>query len=258
MSPVEGGAAPGGALDRYLTQVHSSLEEMVTAQRAAIAAVAEVGADAVRAQRPIHVYDTGHLISHELMERSGGLAAYSPLVIEARLAPPNGWVGRRRPDPEQRAAAPSRLVAWALGQGSVLAGDVLVVSSVSGTSATVVELGLQAKALGVVVVALTSVAFSSRLEPGHSGGHRLFEVADHVLDHGAPYGDAMVEVEGLAQAVAPWSGIGGAVLMWAVTVAIAERLVETGVTPTVFSSYNLPGGGEPFAQALERYRREGR
>ena len=68
--------------------------------------------------------------------------------------------------------------------------------SVSGKTANVVELALQARAHGLTVIALTALAYSSQLASEHPSGKRLYEVADLALDNHAPFGDAMLAVEG--------------------------------------------------------------
>jgi uncharacterized phosphosugar-binding protein len=101
---------------------------------------------------------------------------------------------------------------------------VLFVGSVSGKTASVVELALQAHLHGLTVIALTAPAYSSKLESEHPSGKRLYEVADLVLDNHAPYGAALLEVEGLDYPICPSSGIGAAVTLWAVVRIVEEML----------------------------------
>src|SRR6266851_5282647 len=81
--------------------------------------------------------------------------------------------------------------------------DVMIVFSTSGTGAVSVDVALEAKRLGMPVIAVTSLAHSRASTPGHSSGQRLFEVADIALDNGAVVGDAMVRVRGLETPVGP-------------------------------------------------------
>jgi len=148
-------------------------------------------------------------------------------------------------------------VAVALDSSQIQPGDVLIIGSVSGKSAVVVELALQARERGVKVIALTAPAYSGRLISEHPSGKRLFESADLVLDNGAPYGDGMLEVEGLPYAICPASGVGAVVTLWAMVARITELLLARGMTPAVFPSVNRPDGPALVEAARAQYERNG-
>ncbi|MBC7518568.1 MAG: sugar isomerase domain-containing protein [Microbacteriaceae bacterium] len=246
------------AVEAYFTDVSARLTELATTQSQAIQEVADVGARAIAAKRPIHIFDSGHLISHEFIDRTGGLAAYTALTFSGMLSRGNPWVNSQRRATDQTGEASARfLTQWVIEQGTLQPGDPLIISSVSGTSGAVLELARQARHHGLTVVALTAVDFSSALPPLHSSGKRLHQAADIVLDNRAPYGDAALSVDGVEATVAAWSGIAGAALMWAVTVGIVERCASLGVHPTIYSSYNLPGGGKTYQSSRHRYETEG-
>jgi uncharacterized phosphosugar-binding protein len=246
------------AVADYFSDVNARLAELERTQAAAIDAAATLGAAAIRDRRPIHIFDTGHLISHEFIDRTGGLAAYTSLSFGATLGRENQWIAATRAqlDPSGGQSA-HILVDWLFEQGTIQPGDPIILSSVSGTNALVVELAQQARERGVGVIAVTSVNFSRELVSSHSSGKRLFELAHLVLDNGAPYGDAALAIEGLDTPVAAWSGLAGAALMWAVTVGIIEKCVAADIVPTIYTSYNLPGGGERYRAARENYREFG-
>lgn len=65
-------------------------------QAAAIDAAASLGAAAIIDRRPIHIFDTGHLINHEFIDRTGGLAAYTALAFSATVAQANEWIAAER------------------------------------------------------------------------------------------------------------------------------------------------------------------
>ncbi|SDS34105.1 sugar isomerase domain-containing protein [Jiangella sp. DSM 45060] len=243
------------AMSDYFDALQALLRDLREQEWDALRRAADVCAEAVAARGVIHVFDTGHLLSHEMICRTGGLVAYTPLRIAGTVDNTNPHRGAAAPSGEE---ADRRLVEWALSGGTLRRGDVLVMSSVSGTSALVVELTLAAQALGVTVVAVTAVRHSSRLPSGHSSGRRLHEIADVVLDDHADYGDSMIEVAGLGKRINPASGVTGAVLMWALNAGVVERLLARGVVPSVYTSVHLPDGRRQLAEVEERYRVEGR
>jgi len=246
------------AIADYFADAGARLADLERTQGGAIDAVAALGAAAIIGRRPIHIFDTGHLISHEFIARTGGLAAYTALGFGASVDAGNEWIAaeRGRLDPSGERSA-QLLVEWLFEQGTILPGDLLVLSSVSGTNLLVVELAIQARARRVSVVAVTGSDFSGELTSSHPTGLRLFEVADVVLDNCVPYGDAALTIGGLDTPVAAWSGLAGAALMWAVTAGIIEKSVAAGVVPSIYTSYNLPGGGATYAATRAHYRETG-
>lgn len=246
------------AIDAYFDDVSARLNVMRQGQRGAIEAAAERGAEAMKARRPLYLFDTGHLITHEFSARTGGLAAYTALVLPTGPGADNEFVLRtRQPSLEQAQAQVEDTVRQFFSAGLVEPGDLIFISSVSGTKPLVVELARQARSLGVGVVALTGVDFSRSLVAAHPNGNRLCDEADVVLDCAIAHGDASIEIPGASAAVAPWSGIAGGILMWAVTTAIVERLVVDEADPTIYTSVNLPGGWDAYLASRTKYREEG-
>ena len=136
-------------------------------------------------------------------------------------------------------------------------GDVLIQVSNSGKEPYTVGVGLGARERGVKLIALTSVDFSSQLEAAHSSGKRLFEIADEVIDMGSPFGDAVIDVEGMETPVGATSGVMTAIALWALMVEITGALVEAGIKPAVYRSVNLPDGFKFNSQQEELYRSRG-
>ena len=64
--------------------------------------------------------------------------------------------------------------------------DCLLAISTSGCNAVTIDVALEAKRLGMSVVALTSIAHSDASTSRHESGRKLHEVADLVLDQHAP------------------------------------------------------------------------
>jgi len=238
---------------RYFAALRGQLAAIERERRADIEAAAHLCADAMAAGGVVHIYDTGHLVSRELVGRAGGLVGLTALRFHLHVENAN----LRRQQEEGTPAPPLQMVGDALGASHLRAGDVLIVGSVSGKSATVVELALRARQRGLTVIALTAPSYSGRLTSEHPSGMRLFEAADLVLDNGAPYGDAMLQVEGLPYPICPASGIGAAVTLWAVVAGIVQELLARGLEPTIYPSINMPDGPELVEAVRARYREQG-
>ena len=74
--------------------------------------------------------------------------------------------------------------------------DCLLAISTSGCNAVTIDVALEAKRLGMFVVALTSLAHAAVSTSRHESGQKLHEVADLVLDQQAPAGDSAVWIDG--------------------------------------------------------------
>lgn len=242
---------------RYFERLHAQLEELARRSLPAIEQAADKCAECLLRGGVIHVYDTGHLVSRELINRAGGLAAFTPLSFELNVHNPNPYREAQGINGHTHPETVRAIVRAALDRSRVVSGDVLIIGSVSGKTPFPVELALQARARGVFTIGLTALDYSSQLRSEHESGKRLFEVVDLVIDNAAPYGDAMLTLEGVEVPFCPASGISAAAALWAVVAGIVERMTAAGKPPTIFASINRPDGMERYKQSVEQYRQRG-
>jgi uncharacterized phosphosugar-binding protein len=74
-----------------------------------------------------------------------------------------------------------------------------------------------------------------------------------VIDNLAPYGDAVLELpDGIV--VGAISSITAAFIAQLLTIGTANRIAETGATPPLYISANVPGGDEHNHTLENRYR----
>ncbi|GIV10519.1 MAG: hypothetical protein KatS3mg020_0010 [Fimbriimonadales bacterium] len=234
----------------YVPQVLRLLEETYARQQETLQTAAEWIADALSNDGVLYGFGASHagILIEELTYRAGGLVPVSPIFVP-------GLTCDVRPLP--LTSALERLDGYALAavkQIPISPVDVVLVHSVSGRNAAPVEVALYAKQQGAKVIALTSLAYSQSVSPRSQTGYRLFEVADLVIDNGAPAGDAIVDLEGFPQPVAPVSTVLGAALVNAIVAEACAILLERGVAPPVFMSANLDGGDAHNAKLMEHYK----
>ncbi len=241
----------------YFERIRAQIAELERRSLPAIERAAEVCAECLLRRGVIHVYDTGHLVSRELINRAGGLAAFSPLQFDLQVTNTNPYREAQGVGAQTTPETVRCIVQAALDRSRVASGDVLIIGSVSGKTPFPVELALQAKGRGVFTIGLTALDYSSKLQSEHASGKRLFEVVDLVIDNAAPYGDAMLSLEGVETAFCPASGIGAAVALWAVVAGIVERMAAAGSPPTILASINRPDGMERYKQTIEYYKQRG-
>ncbi len=242
-------------VDRYFEEMDKVLAKSRKVNRETLEKLGEVIADCVAKGGQMFIYDSGHLVNQEMMYRAGGALYFKTFKYSFTV---NTDPQPRKRDTEPGIAVTERdMLRVAFAHSDVRPGDVFIVGSVSGNSAGVVDMALTAKEAGCTLVCITSLEASPRLEPKHPCGKRLFELGDYVLDNCAPYGDAMMEVEGVEQKCFPASGIGAAYTLWAMMACATESLVKKGISPTMLRSANLPDGMEYLQTQHERYQKLG-
>lgn len=231
----------------YLAELAQRMARLFEANGTAIAAAADAVERTARADGLVYIFGTGH--SHTLAEeahyRAGGLALTVPILAATTMVHEGavaGTVFERIPG----------IVAPIFARYPIGPDDVLFVVSNSGVNAAPVEAAEIGKARGATVVAITSETYSKEAAKGRK---RLAEVADIVLDNGAPAGDAIASVPGSPLKVGPVSTSIGAALMNAVLAEAAARLQASGVPAPIYLSANMPGAAEVNEGLVQRYRK---
>jgi uncharacterized phosphosugar-binding protein len=67
------------------------------------------------------------------------------------------------------------------------------------------------------------------------------EIADVVLDNGAPVGDSLLTIEGCRNKTGPFSTLGGAMVMNMLRCEVAQRLMDRGIEPVFLPSHQFVG-----------------
>lgn len=239
-SRVDGADMPGaGGAAQYLEAAGRALER-VHSQLPRIARAAAVLTKTIVDRKNIWAFGCTHaaMLTAELFYRAGGLMVVNPLFA------PGLWLDQVPVSLTSRLENLEGYGEAFFAECGAEEGDAIIVFSTSGRNAVPVGVALSAKAKGLFVIAVTSVDYSGSVSSRHSSGKRLYEVADLVLDNGAPAGDAAVALPGLPQSVGPVSTVGGAAIINAVVVQVAADLLERGIIPPVFMSANVDEGRE--------------
>ncbi len=93
---------------------------------------------------------------------------------------------------------------------------------------------------------------TGRVTPRHPSGQRLADVADVVLDNGAPYGDALLSLPS-GGAVCPVSSVTTALLAQLLVAEVVRRIEAAGEVAPIYLSANVPGGDEHNITLESRY-----
>jgi len=237
----------------YHAAITSMLQKIVDTQREAIGKAAQRCADAIAEDRYLYVIGTGghsSIAPQEMFWRAGGLVPIYPILDPGFLLSHGAW----------RSMLVERTPGYVipiLKYHGVGRGDVLLICNAYGINAATIDAAMEAKRLGATVIGVTSTEFATNVPGDHPARHpsrqNLHEIADIFLNTWMPYGDAVVEIPGCPQKVAPSSSLGTAFVLHCLGATTVEELVRRGITPPVWRSGNLPGGDEANRQHMEKY-----
>ncbi|MCG3148604.1 MAG: hypothetical protein PCFJNLEI_02049 [Verrucomicrobiae bacterium] len=237
---------------QYLAAVRAVLTHLENTQLPALDRAADLCVQALQNNGVIYCWEIGHGIQGDFIHRAGGLAAVQHFHCRLDLADKSPAVhARANPDRDLET------IRFGVSTSTLRAGDVLLLGSVSGKNRAPVELALACRARGVKTVGLTSLAYTRQVESLHPTGKKLCDVVDVVIDNGAPYGDAAVEIPGYTHKLLPVSGVSCAVaghMLWG---RVLEKMAATGTPATVFQSVNRPTGIADLKAAEKQYNERG-
>jgi uncharacterized phosphosugar-binding protein len=241
-------SSSSNALDQYFHAIRELEARTVENQRAILIEVAERMAKTTREDQRIFLFGTGHshLLAEEGFYRAGGLANVVPMLIEHLMLhhlPSLGSHLERTPG----------LVDMILERYVPEPGEMLFVFSNSGVNRLPVEMALRARERKMFVVGVSSFAYA-RQAPLSDLELRLDQSVDLALDNGGVPGDALLKLENFPWRVAPSSTVMGAFLWNGLVAETARRLVESGITPPIFVSLNVPGAAEHNEALLKKWR----
>lgn len=203
-----------------------------------------------------HLLDTGHMLMHEAVGRTGGMMAVRPLFINVEVNNPTRHrlnINKTNVYLDEIEGFPE----FVLSKANIALGDILMIGSVSGKNILPVELAIKAKEKGLTTIALTSVEYSGALKSAHPSGKRLFEVCDIVIDNCSNVSDTLVHVDELDMGICPSSGIAASYIMWAIQSETIELLLKEGKTPHVYLNNHMPGASQINNKAWSEYEKYG-
>lgn len=226
------------------------LERVRNEEGARIAEAGTLVADAVAGGNRLFAFGAGHssLPAQDVVYRAGGLALMNFLAVPGTagvdVMPATLGSALERVD---------GLAGAVLDSSPASEGDVLVIISLSGRNALPVEMAMNARALGLKVIGVTSVAYATGTKSRHVSGTFLKDHCDVVLDSKIAVGDAELSLDGIDAPFAPASTVVTSAIMQAVMAAAAGELVARGIEPPLLRSGNVDGGHEWNGRVMREY-----
>ena len=226
-------------VDRYFETLTARLAHVRTTQAGAIERAAEASAQSIAAGKLVFTFGTGHgaLPALETFPRTGTIVGFRPIVESTMISFHHVWgdMGARQ----------YRFIHAVEGYGRAILrshhldpADSMILFSHSGVNPVILDIALGAKEAGLTLIAVTSLPHSSASPSRHSSGKKLYEVADIVVDTGAPLADASIRIEGLVAPVGASSTSVTIAIAHAIVATTAEKLVQRGAPPMVMINPN--------------------
>lgn len=223
--------------EEYYNIVTNQLKQQFEEESDGIEQAAKWCADTISKGRLIHVFGCGHsqMFAMEVFYRAGGLVPVDAILIPHMALFPKAKLSTLQERVEGFSDKVLRL-------RDAKSDDVMIITSISGRNAGVVDMALEAKRMGMKVVALTSKQFSEGVSSRHSSGLNLKDVSDCVIDIKCVLGDACLSIEGLEAKFCGTSTILGMFVMQSIMARTVELCIEKGVEPPLYVSSNLDKG----------------
>ncbi|MFF5404212.1 SIS domain-containing protein [Streptomyces misionensis] len=240
----------GTPADLFFDAAINLLQRLREEEAGSIGAAAALLADTVADGGRLFAFGAGHssLAAQDVVYRAGGLALMNllavPGVVGVDVTPATLGSALERVD---------GLASAVLDTSPLRTGDALVIISLSGRNALPVEMAQRARALGVKVIGVTSVAYAAQTTSRHSSGTFLKDHCDLVLDSKIAVGDAELTLDTIPAPFAPASTVVTTALMQAVMATTAALLADRGIEPPLLRSGNVDGGHDWNNRVMDRY-----
>jgi uncharacterized phosphosugar-binding protein len=241
------------AAEKFYTAALERLRPLLDSQRAALDQAAALCTEAIARDGLVHLFGCGHsrMLCEEMTPRQGCFVGWHTIVelgltYHNLIVGPNGL--RQSLHLEKTPGYAEQILRnFAFGPH-----DVMIVISTSGIREVIIEMAEGARRRRLAVIGVVSREHCDRALPANSSGKKLTDVADVVLDNGAPEGDTLLDLHGSRERTGPFSTLGGAMVMNMLRCEVAQRLVDRGIEPVFLPSHQFAGSAA-VAERLEYF-----
>lgn len=235
----------------YLDKIKNGLDLIYEKQRDEFRECAQIIADQIANDKLLYVFGSGghsNMMAEEMFHRAGGLACVSPIFVDS-IRIPHIPLGERS----------FGIVPYVFDFYDLEEGDLLLLINGYGINPVTIETVIEAKKRGVKIIAITSTGYAERLPRDfhgrHPTGQNLHEMVEHVLYTYMPYGDAIVEMDGVESDVGSYSTFANAFICNSLVLEVSKLLVEKNIDPPIINSINVIDGFEKNKALYKKYRK---
>ncbi|GLI50371.1 MULTISPECIES: SIS domain-containing protein [Tepidanaerobacter] len=233
----------------YYSIIKNQLKMQFEEEKESIEKAAEYCANSIMSERLIHVFGCGHsqMFAMEIFYRAGGLVQTNPLLIPHMALFPKAKLSTIQERVENFTPAYLELI-------NTDEKDTMIIVSISGRNAGVIDMALAAKKKKMNVIALTSLDFTNSVSSRHSSGKLLKDISDVVIDIKCVAGDACLSIDGMKHKFCGTSTVLGMAVIEAIMAQTIENCVKLGYIPPVYVSSNLDEGDAINEEYIKKYR----
>jgi uncharacterized phosphosugar-binding protein len=225
---------------RYYEKISDLLARIHASQGDAIVKAASLFSECILAGNPVYLFGSGHSVIPvlDIFPRYGSFVGFVPLydprLMWSNVVGPGGarellWLERHEGYAEVF-----------LQSYPLKAGDCMMVFSHGGLNAAPIEAAQYAKAKGLHVVTVSSLANSKVAHPTHSTGKILSDFAEVAIDNCVEPEDSQVDI-GRPEKVAAGSTMAAVFVAMSLVAETGAQLAAKGFKPVTFVSPNVPG-----------------
>ena len=242
--------------DDYQAKIAEQLTKL-QANRPVIELAAQAIAEAMQSGHYVFCSAIGHGMQGDFYNRAGGLGNVRLFTWELNLNNVMPACGQNRPGGRENNEI--ALTRAAVNASNMREGDIIITCSVSGHNVRPIETALACRAIGMKVIAMTSMDYAKQTPSLHPSGKSLYQCADWVIDLMTPYGDAGIAIEGYQNDLIPMSGISEDITGWMLWGRVMELMggLPEGEKPVVYPSVNRDGGRDIYQRAHELLDKRG-
>lgn len=225
-------------------QLHEALK-----QETIIDQCTQIMSESIIQKGVVHVFGCGHsqMFGEELCFRTGGLVPINAIMIPQYNIYPTARLSQLM----ERTEGFAKGALLAMNPRPI---DTMLIVSVSGRNAAVVDMALAAKEMGMKVIGVTSLNYSNSVTSRHSSGKLLKDVSDVVLDICGVVGDSVLFDERVSEKFCSTSTVVAMSLLVGIVGEIIQTLADKGINPPIWVSGNLDRGDEINGEFMKEYR----
>src|ERR1700757_4844184 len=192
------------AAQRFYHEALGRLQCLLDGQREALDRAAALCTEAIANDGLVHLFGCGHsrMMCEEMTPRQGCFVGWHT-IVELGLTFHNLIVG---PNGLRQSLHLEKTLGYAeqiLRNFAFGPKDVMIVISTSGIREVIVEMAQGAKRRGMPVIGVVSRQHCNQAVSAAPSGKKLTDVADLILDNGAPIGDCLLQLEGSRSRTGP-------------------------------------------------------
>jgi uncharacterized phosphosugar-binding protein len=236
------GAATMTAAGAWFRDAAAVLARLEQTQADGIETASRWCAEAIAADGLVHLFGTGHsrMPVEEMFPRYGSYPGFNPIVELSMTFHTQvvGANGQRQAMAIERTPGLAEVILSNFRFGPQ---DVMIVFSAGGETAVPIEMARGARARGLRVIAVTSLAQSTTGDSDTAAGDRLAYEGDLVIDLCTPHADALVAIDGIDTPVGPGSTLAAVAIANSIKVRTAQLLAERGALPPTITRASVVG-----------------